>query len=347
MYDDMYGYGLYANDYTGYKQEEDWKTKWKSYSKTYTPYVECTHKELEVLGGILTGGKDKEQFKKADTLVLLDCIDKGVFLGDIVDTHGRINLTDQRIIYYPIRDMQVPENKDSFKIVIGEMKRELSEGKRIHVQCIGGHGRTGVVIASLIGMYTEETEPIKWTRENYCDKAVENLAQVNFVGEITDKKEEIKPSKTPYVSRWDSWKREDNITTLTYGKGGELVPYNKELTNKVECATIPETDLEYKVYTESEASEMIAEEIFYMLTNQEVMLFKRLYENQEEGLQKELMKTNAFEYDDVIVKINGKEEPFSLGNENLLSLTSAFLYIKTLDWIEDRDKAEYTDIDVL
>ncbi|MCK5640964.1 MAG: hypothetical protein KAJ19_09215, partial [Gammaproteobacteria bacterium] len=51
-----------------------------------------------------------------------------------------------------------------------------------HIGCIGGHGRTGLVLAALAA-YTK-TAPknaIQWVRKHHCDSAVESTSQVNFL----------------------------------------------------------------------------------------------------------------------------------------------------------------------
>jgi len=51
--------------------------------------------------------------------------------------------------------------------------------------CIGGHGRTGTILACLVALVKgpsfSTNDAIDWVRENYCQKAVESAPQVWFI----------------------------------------------------------------------------------------------------------------------------------------------------------------------
>ena len=56
-------------------------------------------------------------------------------------------------IRYPIKDCRVPTNWETyaqFIIKLGDIIRELRTGQRIYLHCKGGHGRCGIVVASLL-----------------------------------------------------------------------------------------------------------------------------------------------------------------------------------------------------
>lgn len=54
----------------------------------------------------------------------------------------------------------------------------LAEGKKLLFFCIGSHGRTGTLIASLIAILEpEEANPVMAARERHCRSAVETKAQ--------------------------------------------------------------------------------------------------------------------------------------------------------------------------
>lgn len=62
--------------------------------------------------------------------------------------------------------------------------------KSMLVFCVGGHGRTGTAMASLLVAALDYTagEAIDWLRENYCPKAVESKKQVDYVYDMSDAK---------------------------------------------------------------------------------------------------------------------------------------------------------------
>jgi hypothetical protein len=86
----------------------------------------------------------------------------------------------ESFLYY-IKDMQAPSDADSFKKLIDWLAVQLTAKKKVHVGCIGGHGRTGTVLAALAHVMTGRKDAIEWVREQYCQKAVESHSQVDFL----------------------------------------------------------------------------------------------------------------------------------------------------------------------
>ena len=115
-------------------------------------------------------------------------------------------------VYFQIPDMGVPKDSEEFMKMIDWLCNQLQAGSKVHVGCIGGHGRTGMVITAIVaklwGMYGPEVEydfdnselamrsgllelpdqqmlkdreVIQWVRKHYCKKAVESDSQVAFL----------------------------------------------------------------------------------------------------------------------------------------------------------------------
>lgn len=85
---------------------------------------------------------------------------------------------------FPITDMSVPENRGDFRRMIEWLAGQLADGKRVHVGCFGGHGRTGLLLAALVAVVMpDEKDPIGWVRERHCEKAVESQRQIDFLVE--------------------------------------------------------------------------------------------------------------------------------------------------------------------
>lgn len=83
---------------------------------------------------------------------------------------------------YPISDMRAPSDPASFMKMVDWICTQLHAGKKIHMGCIGGHGRTGTVLAAVYAkMHPEDPKAIQWARERHCYKAVESMEQVNFL----------------------------------------------------------------------------------------------------------------------------------------------------------------------
>jgi len=82
---------------------------------------------------------------------------------------------------YHIQDMQAPKDPESFIELIDWLSVQLAANKKIHVGCIGGHGRTGTVFSALVNVMIGEKDAIEFVRQGYCKKAVESEEQVAFL----------------------------------------------------------------------------------------------------------------------------------------------------------------------
>lgn len=84
---------------------------------------------------------------------------------------------------YLIQDMHAPSDPTSFKKLIEWLSVQLIAQKLIHLGCIGGHGRTGLVLSALVKHMTGNADATEYVRKNYCEKAVESMAQIQFLKE--------------------------------------------------------------------------------------------------------------------------------------------------------------------
>lgn len=86
------------------------------------------------------------------------------------------------IFALPLKDYGgVPPN---WRELLNEVIGELRQGRSLLAFCVGGHGRTGCFVGSLIALLesAEETpDPIKAVRERHCTHAVETRAQATAI----------------------------------------------------------------------------------------------------------------------------------------------------------------------
>ena len=64
--------------------------------------------------------------------------------------------TNSKKIKYPIKDYGIPVNKAEFKRFIKMLCNiisNLKDGEKVYLHCKGGHGRCGIVVASILCMY--------------------------------------------------------------------------------------------------------------------------------------------------------------------------------------------------
>jgi hypothetical protein len=85
----------------------------------------------------------------------------------------------------------------------------MRSGYRVCVFCVGGHGRTGTVLASLIAILESKSDtpdPIQAIRERYCYRAVETLEQAEGIFALRGQqvperwKESLMPPRPAFTS---------------------------------------------------------------------------------------------------------------------------------------------------
>lgn len=184
IWDDNYDKGKRFKSTDGlYDDPKDYKGKsGKSYGDddafTHIRRKDCyeDHPILELGGGKLIGGNCYRHQKHED-VALYVALD-GMHAHPTFDP----TLTEQPVsVYYPIVNMGVPKVPEKFDLLVDTILATLAAGKTVHIGCIGGHGRTGLVITALVARLGIDPDPLNWVRTNYCKKAVESAAQENFL----------------------------------------------------------------------------------------------------------------------------------------------------------------------
>lgn len=164
---------------------------------------------------------------------------------------------------YFIQDRDCPKNPVRFKRMITWLCNQLQKGKKVHVGCIGGHGRTGMVLAALVAELTEEKNAIQYVRKHYCKKAVETEVQIEFlmkhfgVSKVEPSKpkvvfveSEVVGSKKPVRQMGNHYN-----STLTYGSASSGLP-TRTLTEEV--ILLPK----YAHITKPNSAPMVGAQIF-------------------------------------------------------------------------------------
>jgi hypothetical protein len=181
------------------KRDKKKRGKWNN-MYTYTGYSKCEcHPEIKLGKGVLTGGRSVAQKKKADLFIALD---KYAIENYPMDTGGEVGI-GHRFILFPIDDRCIPKPADMpyFYRMISIIIQYLKNGKRVHVQCMGGHGRTGLVLSCVLGkMRPDIKDPVAHIREIYCKKAVETYEQHKLIATYT--KCEIGPTDEEYKPKY-------------------------------------------------------------------------------------------------------------------------------------------------
>ncbi len=85
-------------------------------------------------------------------------------------------------VLYPWRDYGTPDSIRMFGEAVKWLLSEIRSGKMVETGCMGGHGRTGTMLACLLVLQGENAvAAIQRVRRGHCQKAVETIDQQNFV----------------------------------------------------------------------------------------------------------------------------------------------------------------------
>ena len=138
------------------------------------------------------------------------------------------------IIDFPIKNMGVPASKIEYRRLCGWLAEKIQDGKRVHVGCIGGHGRTGLILCGILKSLGYD-DPILYGREHYCSHIVESLEQTRFLSDVLDipehgpsKKKHREPPKggarlstgIPKEFGWRNFRKPGNLRRLEDAEDG-------------------------------------------------------------------------------------------------------------------------------
>jgi hypothetical protein len=146
----------------------------KGYGNDYVPCYK-SHKPLELTSGfkIYGGSCHTPVVTDADIYVGLDHSMAYAYLAHPWE--------EGEAIHYPITDHHAPKDAASFIKMVDWLAEQIVAGKKVHAGCVGGHGRTGILLSALVKVMRGEADAIAYVREHYCKKAVESEAQVKFL----------------------------------------------------------------------------------------------------------------------------------------------------------------------
>lgn len=83
-------------------------------------------------------------------------------------------------VWLPIQDFHVPDDYDEVVEALNAIVDAIFEGQIVYIGCLGGMGRTGLIMA-LLAKASGEPNPVAYVREHYYEKAVETTDQKLYV----------------------------------------------------------------------------------------------------------------------------------------------------------------------
>ena len=85
--------------------------------------------------------------------------------------------------YYPVADYGVPQNAGSFDTLVSKIIGHMDSDRPVCVHCYAGVGRTGLVLACIVGKYYAISAPAAVTVIWRTRAALETREQDRFVAE--------------------------------------------------------------------------------------------------------------------------------------------------------------------
>ncbi len=143
---------------------------------------------------IYGGGDSRDLVVFPDSIL----IDVGAQVDPIVETSPKdfalkLQPYSFKRIRIRIQDGSTPDLSREFWADLIDILRK--EKKDVIVACLGGHGRTGMVLSILaVLMNATDHDPVKFVRDNYCEEAVETGSQIKYIEKITQIEVTEKPS---------------------------------------------------------------------------------------------------------------------------------------------------------
>jgi protein-tyrosine phosphatase len=155
-------------------QKSKAKSKWGSFTRCYHTHPGLPITDHNGHTRVVFGGSCSEPIHE----------DANIYVGldyNMAEHKQRFPWEHGAAIHFKIQDMGVPKNPTEFKSLINYLVDQILGGLKVHIGCIGGHGRTGIVLAALVATMTDEEDAITYVRKHYCKKAVESAKQVEFL----------------------------------------------------------------------------------------------------------------------------------------------------------------------
>jgi hypothetical protein len=117
---------------------------------------------------------------------------------------------------------------------------KAGDGIEVEIGCLGGHGRTGTALASMLVLLGEEPDDaMHWVWKNYCDRAIETPDQERWVDRVYAHHNGIE-----YKTNQLLLPTNDSVYTSAQDESAMVQKWLKEHVDLPEDATkIPDTDL--------------------------------------------------------------------------------------------------------
>ena len=176
---------------------------------TYYEYEDYVGSDLDKLGMTLCASKS--HIYEITPITVL----KG-FADSCLHRHEEIDYPGDHYVLLDIPDGGHPLYSKAFWTdLITYIKTHVGK-KSTYVHCMGGHGRTGLILSILAYMSgATKQNPIEWIRKQYCEKAVETESQINYINWVLGKVFIAEPSRSLYTTHVETYYPVTQASTST------------------------------------------------------------------------------------------------------------------------------------
>jgi hypothetical protein len=85
-------------------------------------------------------------------------------------------------------DFGVPRDLAAADALILSAFRRARAGERVEVACVGGHGRSGTILACMAVLAgVPAASAVQWLRQHYCERAVQEPSQQYWVERFAER----------------------------------------------------------------------------------------------------------------------------------------------------------------
>lgn len=176
---------------------DDYYSEWSHGGYTgKTTYPKCNHTNgsmaIETPGGVYLGGSASHVSEKFDADFVVDMnghypMERKPILSGSKSLLSKLaefispseNHKQPKVLKVSCADFAAPSVSPK---MWNKLVSLFPKGSKVLVTCVGGHGRTGTAMASiLVASGVSGAKAINFVREHYCDLAIETVAQEDYV----------------------------------------------------------------------------------------------------------------------------------------------------------------------
>jgi len=168
-----------------------------SVSPTHIPFPQKFVGTGKVYRSPMPRSDELRRFKEETKInkIIQLCFDREFGFYGKGDVPRKYKEMDFEVIKFPIEDFKVPESKEETMKIVDRILEALKQGENILIHCVGGNGRTGLLLACLARKVFGHDGPtaIDWVRQ-YVHHAVERQVQEQFVATFLEDSEVVSES---------------------------------------------------------------------------------------------------------------------------------------------------------